>query len=271
MNGSKAAFGEARRLLVTEPVPPPGRRNWPKNVLGVSGVGDGETMNKHIQQLDMDIAVRTVVQPHPATTFGPPYSAPAAFRIAKRSFDILVSLAAMPLILGAGIIILAINPLWNAGPLFFMQTRMGRDCRPFRAIKFRTMRPASEIVRGPNDPLEADRITPLGQLLRVSRVDELPQFLNVLIGHMSLIGPRPDFWDHATHYLDSIPGYRQRHVVRPGITGLAQVDGGYAEGVDATVEKTRHDLRYIRASGVAMECYVLWRTIYVVCTGSGAR
>jgi lipopolysaccharide/colanic/teichoic acid biosynthesis glycosyltransferase len=88
---------------------------------------------------------------------------------------------------------------------------------------------------------------------------------------MSLIGPRPDYWDHATHYLDFIPAYRQRHMVRPGITGLAQVDGGYAEGVDATVKKTRHDLRYIRGSGIAMELYVLWRTIYVVCTGFGAR
>jgi len=133
------------------------------------------------------------------------------------------------------------------------------------------MRPVHRILRGPDDPLEADRITRLGQLLRRSRIDELPQFLNVLAGHMSFIGPRPDYWDHAKHYLDTIPGYRQRHVVRPGITGLAQVDGGYAEGVDATVLKTRHDLRYIRGNGLAMELYVLWRTIYVVFTGFGAR
>ncbi|MEE8454358.1 MAG: sugar transferase [Limibaculum sp.] len=228
-------------------------------------------MNNHIQQLDIDVAVR------PATLAGgrgiPAAIDPttASFRIAKRAFDLVVAIAALPLILLTALVLLAINPVWNAGPLFFLQTRMGRDCQPFRAVKFRTMRPVNRIMRGPDDPLEADRITPLGQFLRRSRIDELPQFFNVLAGHMSLIGPRPDYWDHATHYLDSIPAYRQRHMVRPGITGLAQVDGGYAEGVDATVEKTRHDLRYIRGSGIAMEFYVLWRTIYVVCTGFGAR
>lgn len=228
-------------------------------------------MTKHFQQLDINVAVR------PATRAGRSGS-PAAidpptagFRIAKRAFDLVVAIAALPLIVLTALVLLAINPVWNAGPLFFLQTRMGRDCRPFRAVKFRTMRPANRIMRGPDDPLEADRITPLGQFLRRSRIDELPQFFNILAGHMSLIGPRPDYWDHATHYLDSIPAYRQRHTVRPGITGLAQVDGGYAEGVDATVEKTRHDLRYIRGSGIAMEFYVLWRTIYVVCTGFGAR
>jgi lipopolysaccharide/colanic/teichoic acid biosynthesis glycosyltransferase len=133
------------------------------------------------------------------------------------------------------------------------------------------MRPSHQIMRGPDDPLEAERITSVGRVLRRTRIDELPQFLNVIAGHMSLVGPRPDYWDHATHYLDFIPGYRQRHDVLPGITGLAQVDGGYAEGINATVEKTRHDLRYIRGSGMAMEFYVLWRTIHVVLTGFGAR
>ena len=228
-------------------------------------------MNRHIRRLDIDVAVR------PATWAGRS-GIPAAihpttlrFRIAKRAFDIMVAIAAVPLILLTAMVLLVINPILNSGPLLFVQTRMGRDCRPFRAVKFRSMRPVNRIMRGPDDPLEADRITPVGQFLRRSRIDELPQFFNVLAGHMSLIGPRPDYWDHATHYLDSIPAYRQRHIVRPGITGLAQVDGGYAEGVDATVEKTRHDLRYIRGSGIAMEFYVLWRTIYVVCTGFGAR
>ncbi len=228
-------------------------------------------MNKPIQQLDIEVAARPATR---AGRSGRPtaiHPTTAGFRIAKRAFDLVIAIAALPLILLTALVLLVINPVWNAGPLFFLQTRMGRDCRPFRAAKFRTMRPANRIMRGPDDPLEANRITPLGQFLRRSRIDELPQFFNVLAGRMSLIGPRPDYWDHATHYLDSIPAYRQRHIVRPGITGLAQVDGGYAEGVDATVEKTRHDLRYIRGSGIAMEFYVLWRTIYVICTGFGAR
>jgi len=228
-------------------------------------------MNKHFQQLDINSAARPATQAGGRGVPAAMHATTAGFRIAKRAFDLAVAIAALPLILLTALVLLVINPVWNAGPLFFRQTRMGRDCRPFRAVKFRTMRPANRIMRGPDDPLEVDRITPLGQFLRRSRIDELPQFFNILAGHMSLIGPRPDYWDHATHYLDSIPAYRQRHIVRPGITGLAQVDGGYAEGVDATVEKTRHDLRYIRGSGIAMEFYVLWRTIHVVCTGFGAR
>ena len=236
-------------------------------------MGDSEGMNKHIQQ--PDIAIDAVVTP--VTRIGRSgiavavYPTNIGFRILKRAFDLMIAILALPLILLTALVLLMINPVWNAGPLFFLQTRMGRDCRPFRAVKFRTMRPVDQIMRGPDDPLEADRITPLGHFLRRSRIDELPQFLNILTGHMSLIGPRPDYWDHATHYLDSIPSYRQRHIIRPGITGLAQVDGGYAEGVNATVEKTRHDLRYIRGSGITMELYVLMRTIYVVCTGFGAR
>ncbi len=229
-------------------------------------------MNKHLHRLDMDLAMSQVAQPGPTQSLidpGPP--APLVFRVVKRFFDIVIAVAAIPLIAVTAAILLILNPIWNAGPLFFLQTHMGRGCKPFRAIKFRTMRPAHEILRGPDDPLEADRITRLGQLLRRTRIDELPQFLNVLAGHMSFIGPRPDYWDHAKHYLDTIPGYRQRHMVRPGITGLAQVDGGYAEGVDATVQKTRHDLRYIRSNGLRMEFYVLWRTVHVVLTGFGAR
>lgn len=225
-------------------------------------------MNKRIQRFDVDFVIGPADQreaPQIALTRS------TVFLLCKRVFDVATSLAALPVIGIATVVLLIVNPIWNPGPLFFVQTRMGRDCRPFRAVKFRTMRPAGKIRRGPDDPLEAERITPLGQFLRRTRIDELPQFLNVLAGDMSLVGPRPDYWEHAVHYIDTIPGYRQRHAVMPGITGLAQVDGGYAEGVDATSEKTRLDLDYIRRSGLRMEIYVLWRTICVVCTGFGAR
>jgi len=228
-------------------------------------------MNKHIRQLELDAAGPPAKRssPRDLDAMGPPTG--IGFRTVKRAADILIGIAALPVILVAALVLYLINPIWNAGPLFFLQTRMGRDCRPFRAVKFRTMHPADEILRGPDDPLDAHRITPLGQFLRRSRIDELPQFFNVLAGQMSVIGPRPDFWDHAIYYLDAIPGYRQRHIVRPGISGLAQVDGGYAEGVEKTVEKTRLDLHYIRSSSLRMELYVLWRTIQVVWTGFGAR
>ena len=223
-------------------------------------------MNKEVRSFDPEISLSL-------GEFGRDYTAnaPAGFSTAKRGFDILLSLIALPIILTMCLIIFALNPIWNRGPLFFSQMRMGRDCKPFRAYKFRTMRCAGRIVRGPNDPVETDRITPLGRFLRKTRIDEWPQFFNVLCGEMSFIGPRPDYWDHAVHYAETVPGYRFRHSVRPGISGLAQVDGGYAEGYEATVDKTRHDLRYIDRFGFATDWYVFWRTVRVVISGHGAR
>jgi len=203
----------------------------------------------------------------------PAQSAAAApvFSAAKRAFDILVALAAVPVVVLSGAALLVLNPIWNPGPLFFAQARMGRGCDPFTLYKFRTMTPSGDGTRGPDDPVEERRITPLGMILRRSRIDELPQFFNVLAGSMSLIGPRPDFWDHAIHYVDIVPGYQQRHAVRPGITGLAQVDGGYAEGIAATLQKTRYDLDYIERRSLRLEAYIVWRTICVMLSGFGAR
>lgn len=195
----------------------------------------------------------------------------AGFEAGKRGFDIAIALASLPFLALACLCLLALNPFWNRGPLFYTQRRMGRGCRSFTLVKFRTMTDADGAERGPDDPVEEKRITPLGMLLRRSRIDELPQFLNVLKGDMSFIGPRPDFWDHAIHYADTIPGYRQRYRVRPGITGLAQVDGGYAEGIAATIAKTRYDLSYIQNRDLRLEAYILWRTFAVCVSGFGSR
>ena len=192
------------------------------------------------------------------------------YLLSKRAFDITLSLFALPAVLLAALLLLILNPVWNRGPVFYSQKRMGRRCKPFRALKFRTMN-AAAISRGPNDPLERDRITRLGHFLRRTRIDEIPQFINVLVGQMSVIGPRPDYWEHAIHYLEIVPGYRKRHMVRPGITGLAQVDGGYAEGIEATVTKTRFDLRYLEGVGYSTDWYILRRTVAVVLSGWGAR
>lgn len=225
-------------------------------------------MNKPVESADVD-------QARPLTPGfgldGEPDARGSGFAMAKRGFDLAVGLAALPVVGLVALALLVLNPIWNPGPLFFVQRRMGRGCVPFLALKFRSMRHVPAILRGPDDPVETERITPLGRILRRSRVDELPQFLNVLRGQMSLVGPRPDYWDHAVHFLGTVPGYRQRHVVRPGITGLAQVQDGYAEGTDATQRKTRADLSYIRSFGWRMELYVLRRTFVVVWTGHGAR
>ncbi|TNF19090.1 MAG: sugar transferase [Rhodobacteraceae bacterium] len=170
----------------------------------------------------------------------------------------------MPFVGLTALCLLVLNPFFNRGPLLYVQPRMGRNCRAFAALKFRTMQPAARISRGAHDPLETDRITSLGRFLRRTRLDELPQVINVLRGDMSLIGPRPDYFHHARHNLRVIPGYRQRHAVRPGISGLAQTQLGYAAGLDATTAKVRADLYYIQNAGFRLEAWLFWRTLVVV-------
>lgn len=194
-----------------------------------------------------------------------------AYRVAKRAFDLAFTTALLlPATLVVALALLILNPRFNPGRLLFAQKRMGRDCRPFRALKFRTMDPATCGARGPDDPVERDRITPLGWLLRCSHVDELPQILNVYRGDMSLIGPRPDHFRHAHHYVRAIPGYQARHRVRPGISGLAQIELGYAEGMDATRLKTMADLDYIRRASFRLDLWIFWRTIVTVVRLRGA-
>jgi lipopolysaccharide/colanic/teichoic acid biosynthesis glycosyltransferase len=192
------------------------------------------------------------------------------FSFAKRVFDIALSIALLPVLAILIVCLIVLNPSMNRGGLFFVQQRMGRDCSPFNAYKFRTMTEASCVTRGPNDPLERDRITRLGGFLRSTRLDEVPQILNVLKGDMSLIGPRPDYYDHAVAYLDVIQGYRERHMVRPGISGLAQTEIGYVEGLDATRNKVKADLYYITHAGFALEAWVFWRTLQTVFGRAGS-
>lgn len=195
----------------------------------------------------------------------------ALFWGSKRAFDLAAALFLLPLLIATCAVLWVLNPLWNPGSLFFVHTRMGRDCRPFPMVKFRSMRPLHAVVRCHDDPVEADRITPLGYWLRRTRLDELPQIVNVLLGQMSLIGPRPDVWEHARVYVDVVPGYRERHAVRPGISGLAQVRMGYAEGVADTIRKTRKDRVYIKCASWLMELGIIARTLRIVVTGAGAR
>ncbi len=182
----------------------------------------------------------------------------------KRIFDFTFSLLLAPIVMVTAVFLLLLNPIFNPGPLFFVQPRMGRNCKAFAALKFRTMRPVARVTRKADDPVEDDRIPSLGRMLRRTRLDELPQILNVLKGEMSLIGPRPDFFHHARKYLREVPGYRQRHSVLPGISGLAQTDVGYVSSVEETKAKVRADLYYIANFGVRMDIYVFFRTLRIV-------
>jgi len=191
------------------------------------------------------------------------------FWINKRIFDIVLSLLLLPLFFTIVICLLVFNLLFNQGELFFIQKRMGKNCEFFFAIKFRTMTHVKEITRKCDDPIETHRITPLGKVLRKTRIDELPQILNVLKGDMSLIGPRPDYYVHALEYLKNVEGYRERHAIRPGITGLSQIRLGYVETLEATSKKTSIDNYYIHNLSYIIELKIILNTLLIIIRGMG--
>ena len=193
------------------------------------------------------------------------------FAVSKHIFDVVCAVVSLPLIAVIALVLLVLNPFLNPGPLFYSQKRMGKNHRPFTMVKFRTMLPAGSVTRGHDCRLEENRITWIGGLLRRYRIDELPNMFNVLARQMSVVGPRPDTWAHAVEYARIVPLYDERHRVRPGITGLAQVEQGYAEGIEQTKAKALLDALYIEAYGFRQEARVLAKTFRVLTTGFGAR
>jgi lipopolysaccharide/colanic/teichoic acid biosynthesis glycosyltransferase len=154
--------------------------------------------------------------------------------------------------------------------VLFVQERIGRNGRPFPLMKFRTMHPAeerpSEWVRD-----NGDRITRVGRWLRKFRLDELPQLWNVLAGHMNLVGPRPHPASNYQLFIERIPFYAFRSLVRPGITGWAQVRYGYANDLKEETEKMRYDLYYIKHRSIRLDMEILLRTVQVVLLGRDAK
>ena len=191
------------------------------------------------------------------------------FWINKRVFDIFISILLLPLLILCSCFLLVLNLFFNPGSLFFIQERMGKNCCSFYAIKFRTMVPVEKITRQYDDPLELDRIKPFGKVIRKFRLDELPQIVNILKGDMSLVGPRPDYYSHALEFLKKVEGYRKRHDIRPGITGLSQIRLGYAEGLKATADKVNVDNYYIQNAGYVIELKIILNTMLTIIKGLG--
>jgi lipopolysaccharide/colanic/teichoic acid biosynthesis glycosyltransferase len=193
----------------------------------------------------------------------------------KTALDWLVALAVLPLALpvmaGAALVIL----LDDGGPVLFRQKRVGHRGRSFQVIKFRTMRV------GPHHALEAraaaitgaldPRITRVGALLRRSRIDELPQIFNILAGQMSWIGPRPEAEVLSLWYVGELPFYRYRHVLKPGISGWAQVNQGHVAEVDEVHRKLQYDFYYIKYFSPWLDVLILFKTIKTMLSGFGAR
>lgn len=193
----------------------------------------------------------------------------------KQSLDIAGATLALPFALPLFVLIAIAIKKDSKGPVFFRQDRMGFQGRVFRVWKFRTMeenhssgiseREAS--MTGDGDK----RVTQVGQFLRKSRLDELPQIFNILRGEMSWIGPRPEALALSRWYEADIPFYRYRHIVRPGITGWAQVNQGHVAEVDDVRAKLHYDFYYIKNFSVWLDILITMRTIATMLTGFGAR
>lgn len=192
----------------------------------------------------------------------------AFYRFVKRAFDIISCSCALVILAIPMVVIAALIKRQDPGPAIYAQTRVGKDGKLFKVYKFRSMYVDAE-ARGAqwaqgDDP----RVTPLGRKLRSSRFDETPQFVNVIKGDMSLIGPRPERPVFHNEFCKRIEGWDQRLVVRPGITGLAQVMGGYEL---LPKEKALLDIRYIENRSVATDFSLIWKTLRTMVTGEGAR
>ncbi|MGG4578375.1 exopolysaccharide biosynthesis polyprenyl glycosylphosphotransferase [Alcaligenes sp. Me129] len=192
------------------------------------------------------------------------------FERVKQCIDMTLVLLAAPFCILIGLVTAVLIRLESPGPVIYSQLRIGKGNRPFRIYKFRSMRfdiDAPPQFAGENDP----RITRVGRIIRKLRIDELPQFANVLKGDMSLIGPRPEQPIFVEEFDRKIPFYSYRHVVKPGITGWAQVRHGYAADADTTQIKIEYDFFYIKHCSFRLDFYIVLLTLRTMLTGFGAR
>jgi exopolysaccharide biosynthesis polyprenyl glycosylphosphotransferase len=184
---------------------------------------------------------------------------------AKRLLDLILTVIALPIALPLVLACAVVVRLTSRGPAFYRQTRAGLHRRPFSLWKLRTMVADAEAATGPvfagqDDP----RVTRLGRFLRRSRLDELPQLWNVLIGDMSLVGPRPERPELDHLLAPEIPFYALRHLVRPGLTGWAQVHLGYGASTEDAFRKLEHDVYYLKRASFSFDLAILVRTVPVV-------
>lgn len=190
-----------------------------------------------------------------------------AYRPLKRGLDLVLAVAMAAMAALPMAIVALLVRVTSPGPILYRQQRVGRGQREFTLVKFRTMREdaerdTGEVLAMPGDP----RLTPVGAMLRRFRLDELPQLWNVVVGEMSLVGPRPERPGFVQRYLEEVPGYAERFSMQPGLTGLAQVRGEY----DSSAEnKLRYDLAYIANWSLWLDLVILLRTVKIVLSSRG--
>ncbi len=190
----------------------------------------------------------------------------------KRMVDLVAAAVGLVLALPLMLIVAAAVKLDSRGPILYRQKRVSRDGKPFLLVKFRSMTADAEQAAGAQWAVQADpRVTRVGKLLRKSRLDELPQLWNVLSGSMSLVGPRPE----RPVFVDQLrllhPLYEERHNVRPGLTGWAQIKAPYAASLEESIEKLSFDLFYIKNLSLFLDLSIIASTLRIVLVGRGAR
>jgi sugar transferase (PEP-CTERM system associated) len=186
-------------------------------------------------------------------------------------YSLIIALIGVAVTLPVMIIVALVVKLSSPGPVLFRQKRVGLNGTPFTLYKFRSMYVDSEAATGavwakPGDP----RVTGAGRWLRKLRLDELPQLFNVLRGEMSMVGPRPERPEFVAVLQEKIPYYRQRHCVKPGISGWAQINHKYADTVEDAIIKLEYDLYYIKNMAVSLDAYIMFHTAKIMLLGKGA-
>jgi sugar transferase (PEP-CTERM system associated) len=193
-------------------------------------------------------------------------------RFGKGMLDIFIASIGLMIFLPLFPIIALLIKIDSSGPVFFKQLRLGEGEKNFTLYKFRTMHRDAENEMGAVWAQENDsRVTRVGKILRIMRLDEIPQFYNVLRGDMSIIGPRPERPEFVAELKNLIPYYSERHFVKPGITGWAQICYPYGSSVEDAIEKLRYDLYYIKHISFSLDVMIIMETIRVMLFGKGAR
>jgi sugar transferase (PEP-CTERM system associated) len=203
--------------------------------------------------------------------FNSGFSVSKRLLLEKRILSVLISTVLLILFSPIILLLMILIKLESKGPIFYQQERVGQDGRTFMLVKFRSMHENAEDKTGPVWCQEGDsRVTRLGRLMRKTRLDELPQFYNIFRGDMSLVGPRPERPHFVQQLAEAIPFYPLRHVVKPGITGWAQINYGYANTLDHTVEKLQYDLFYIKNMSWVLDGLIILETIKTVLVKKGS-